>query len=248
MTTSVTYIGGPTVLLEWAGLRIVTDPTFDPPQTYVAPGSTDLVKTRGPAIARTDLGDVDLVLLSHHQHKDNLDWEGLELIAFTPLTLSTLEAADDLWGGGVVGYDDWEAHELGERRITVVPAQHRPPGGAEVPVCGFVLEAPGEPTVYVSGDNRSLGLVEQIASNFPDIAIAVLHAGAARVPSIDGQLTLTSPDAAEAARLLGTPVVVGVHCEDWQHFSESREDLEAAFATAGISLAATPRGERVELA
>lgn len=247
MTTAVTYIGGPTVLLEWAGLKIVTDPTFDPPQTYASTVGADLTKTRGPAIARTDLGDVDLVLLSHHQHKDNLDWEGLELVAFTPLTLSTREAADELWGGGVVGYDDWEAHQIGDRRITVVPAQHRPPGAGDVAVCGFVLEAPDEPTVYVSGDNRSLGLVEQIASNFPDIRIAVLNVGAARVPQIDGQLTLTSPDAVEAARLLGVQTVVGVHCEDWAHFSESRADLEAAFESTPGLLVDLPRGERVEL-
>jgi hypothetical protein len=40
--------------------------------------------------------------------------------------------------------------------------------------------------------------------------------------------------------------VVGLHTEDWQHFSESRADLEAAFAGTGL-LVATPRGVRVEL-
>jgi L-ascorbate metabolism protein UlaG (beta-lactamase superfamily) len=27
----ITYIGGPTALLEFGGLRLLTDPTFDPP-------------------------------------------------------------------------------------------------------------------------------------------------------------------------------------------------------------------------
>ncbi|TPW75664.1 MBL fold metallo-hydrolase [Schumannella soli] len=250
-TTAVTYIGGPTVLLEWAGLRIVTDPTFDPPQTYVGDaGTATLVKTHGPGLTRAEVGVVDLVLLSHHAHKDNLDWEGLELIASGPLTISTRAAASDLWGGSVVGYDDWEKHQLGDVTVTIVPAQHRPGAAEQVPVVGFVLQKAGEPTVYVSGDNLSLGLVKQISENFPDIRLAVLNAGAARVPSVDGNLTLTSADAAEAAGLLGADAVVGVHCEDWQHFSESRADLEAAFASAGRAelLAATPRGERIELA
>jgi len=26
----LTYIGGPTALLEWGGLRLLSDPTFDP--------------------------------------------------------------------------------------------------------------------------------------------------------------------------------------------------------------------------
>ena len=61
--TTITYIGGPTALLEYAGLRFVTDPTFDPPQTYAEPGSTTLVKTAGPGIPRSELGRVDAVLL-----------------------------------------------------------------------------------------------------------------------------------------------------------------------------------------
>ena len=250
-TTAVTYVGGPTAILEWAGLRIVTDPTFDAPQTYESPEESTLIKTAGPGVSRADVGPVDLVLLSHHGHKDNLDWEGLELVATGPLTLSTQLAASDLWGGSVLGFDDWEQHSVGGATVTIVPALHGPPGSLPFvgPVVGFVLEKEGEPTVYVSGDNASLPLVEQIAGRFPSIDIALLFSGAARVPGLDAALTLTSVDAASAARLLGNPRVVALHVEDWEHFSESRADLEAAFSTAGLSasLVPTPRGERVEL-
>ena len=250
-TTAVTYLGGPTALLEWGGLRIITDPTFDAPQVYDDPDESTLTKTVGPAIPRADVGPVDLVLLSHHGHKDNLDWEGLELIAQGPLTLSTQLAASELWGGSVLGFDDWEQHGIGDVTVTIVPALHGPPGSLPFvgPVVGFVLEKSGEPTVYVSGDNASLSLVEQIAGRFPAIDIALLFAGAARVPGLDAALTLTSADAARAAALLGASRVVGLHVEDWTHFSENRADLEAAFAQAGIGdrLVRTPRGERVEL-
>lgn len=246
--TAITYIGGPTALIEYAGLRIVTDPTFDPPQRYRERGESPLVKTRGPAISRADVQPVDLVLLSHHLHKDNLDWEGLELIAQGPLTLSTRPAADHLWGGRVHGFDDWESHEVSGVTITIVPALHGPPGSESRvgKVVGFVLEAEGEPTVYVSGDNASIPLVAQIAHRFPAIDIAVLFAGAARVPGVEATLTMTSADAVTAAHLLGATRVVGLHTEDWEHFSQSRAELEAAFASAGL-LVATPRGERVEL-
>jgi L-ascorbate metabolism protein UlaG (beta-lactamase superfamily) len=250
-TTAVTYLGGPTALLEWAELRIITDPTFDPPQTYSSPEESTLVKTAGPGLSRDAVGPVDLVLLSHHGHKDNLDWEGLELIAQGPLTLSTHEAASELWGGSVIGFDDWEQQRIDDVTVTIVPALHGPPGSLAFTgtVVGFVLEKAGEPTVYVSGDNASLALVDQIASRFPQIDIALLFAGAARVPGLDAALTLTSSDAAAAAALLGNPRVVALHVEDWEHFSENRTDLESAFAASGLSglLVATPRGERVEL-
>ena len=247
-TTTLTWIGGPTALIEYAGLRIVTDPTFDPPQSYSDPDETTLVKTAGPGIQRADLGHVDLVLLSHHGHKDNLDWEGMELLATGVTTISTPQAASDLFGARVLGFDDWETFELGDLTITIVPALHGPPGSEPLvgPVVGFVLEAPGSPRVYVSGDNASLPLVEQIADRFGEFDIAVLFAGAARVPDIDAALTLTSTDALAAARLLGASTVVGLHTSDWEHFSESQSQLEAAFDGAGL-LVTTPRGERVEL-
>jgi L-ascorbate metabolism protein UlaG (beta-lactamase superfamily) len=245
--TVITYVGGPTAILDYAGLRIVTDPTFDPPGTYAEPGSTTLVKTTGPAIERTALGSVDLVLLSHHEHRDNLDYEGLELLAQGVLTLSTMKAATDLFGGAVEGLDSWEDYDVGPVRVTAVPALHGPVGSEKRvgPVTGFVLEASGEPTVYVSGDNASLPLVEQIAEHFPAIDLAILCAGAARVPGIDAPLTLTSTDAAAAARLLGASRVVGLHTEDWEHFSEDRAQLVAAFEP-GV-LVETPRGVPVEL-
>lgn len=247
-TTAITFIGGPTALLEYAGLRIVTDPTFDGPQVYEDPNETTLVKTAGPAIARQDLGAVDLVLLSHHGHKDNLDWEGLELIAQGIPTLSTRQAANDLFGGSVIGLDNWESYDFGVVTITAMPALHGPPGSEPLvgPVIGFMLEAAGEPTVYVSGDNASLPLVRQIADRFAPVDIALLFAGAARVEEIDADLTLNSTDAATAAESLGARLVVGLHTEDWTHFSHTREQLEAAFDGTGV-LALTPRGVRVEL-
>jgi L-ascorbate metabolism protein UlaG (beta-lactamase superfamily) len=247
-TTTITYIGGPTALLRYAGLTIVTDPTFDPPQTYAEPGSTTLVKTHGPAIGRTELPPIDLVLLSHHSHKDNLDYEGLELLATGIPTLSTPDAANELFGGGLQGLDSWESTVIGDVTVTAVPALHGPPGSERFVghVTGFVLEADGEPSVYVSGDNASIPLVKQIAERFPEIDIAVLFAGAARTKSVDGPLTLTSTDAADAASILGASRVVGLHTEHWQHFSETRADLEAAFADSNV-LVETPPGVAVGL-
>ena len=247
-TTAITFIGGPTALLEYAGLRIVTDPTFDAPQVYEDPDETTLVKTAGPAIAREDLGVVDLVLLSHHGHKDNLDWEGLELIAQGIPTLSTRQAADDLFGGSVIGLDNWESYDFAGVTITAMPALHGPPGSEPMvgPVIGFMLEAPDQPTIYVSGDNASLPLVQQIADRFAPVDIALLFAGAARVDDIDADLTLNSMDAARAAKSLGARIVVGLHTDDWTHFSHTRTELEAAFEGTGV-LAHTPRGVRVEL-
>jgi len=245
--TTFTYLGGPSGVLEYAGLRFLIDPTFDDPQTYADPGSTPLVKTRGPALGPAAVGRIDVVLASHHEHPDNLDIAGREFAMASPLVLSTPEAAADL-GSPVVGLEPWQQHRTGPVTVTGMPALHGPPGSLEWvgPVVGYLLEAEGHPSIYVSGDNASLDPVREIAARHAPIDIAVLFAGAARVPAIDAPLTLTSADAVEAARILGVTQVVGVHTEDWEHFSETRADLEAAFAGTGLLLE-TPRGSTVPL-
>jgi L-ascorbate metabolism protein UlaG (beta-lactamase superfamily) len=70
----ITHIGGPTVLIEVGGWRLLTDPTFDPPgRDYRFGWGTGSRKLAGPAIAAADLGPIDAVLLSHDHHDDNLD-------------------------------------------------------------------------------------------------------------------------------------------------------------------------------
>jgi L-ascorbate metabolism protein UlaG (beta-lactamase superfamily) len=71
---AVMVVGGPTAVLDLGGLRIVTDPTFDPPGPHGY-----LTKTAGPAVADDQLGRVDLVLVSHDNHADNLDDGGRAL-------------------------------------------------------------------------------------------------------------------------------------------------------------------------
>lgn len=53
----LTHIGGPTVLIETDGWRILTDPTFDDPgRKYKFGWGTSSVKVAGPAIAPSESG------------------------------------------------------------------------------------------------------------------------------------------------------------------------------------------------
>jgi hypothetical protein len=106
------HIGGPTALLEIGGVRLLTDPTFDPPGEYPI-GSRVLTKLTPPAIGLDELGGaVDCVLLSHDRHPDNLDRLGRECVLSAPLALSTASAADRL-GPPVRALANWEVVDCG---------------------------------------------------------------------------------------------------------------------------------------
>src|SRR4051794_24535882 len=97
-TLRLTYVGGPTALLEIAGLRFLTDPTFDPAGGEYPSGPATLRKLAGPALATAALGQVDYVLLSHDHHFDNLDRAGRNLLPSAKAVLTTEEGAGRLGG------------------------------------------------------------------------------------------------------------------------------------------------------
>ncbi|GAA4478347.1 MBL fold metallo-hydrolase [Microbacterium panaciterrae] len=232
-TVTLTLVGGPTVVLDYAGVRLLTDPTFDAPRTYA--GGIPLHKLTGPALLPDEIGDVDAVLLSHDQHPDNLDESGRAFLPRAGVVLSTPEAAARV--EGVTGLAPWQTHRLGQVEVTAVPALHGPEGAEALSgtVTGFVLTSPGQPVVYVSGDNASVGLVAEIAGRIGRIDIAVLFAGAANVGRFgDADLTLNARTAVEATRVLGDAVIVPVHAEGWHHFTETRDRLVREFGYAEL--------------
>jgi L-ascorbate metabolism protein UlaG (beta-lactamase superfamily) len=252
-TLTLVPLGGPTVLIEAAGLRLLVDPTFDPPGTYPI-GQRALVKTQPSSSDPDSLGLIDYVLLSHDQHPDNLDTLGRAVVARTP-TLTTVAAADRL-GPTAIAMPIWTSRTItgptgSEIVVTAVPAQHGPSGTEHLtgPVIGFVLQGDDLPTVYVSGDNASLAVVRAVRARWV-VDVAVIFAGAARTPLVGGHLTLTSAEAVSATRLLGRPRVLAVHTDGWGHFTESYAVLAEEFANAGLAgllLPAEP-GSVVELA
>jgi L-ascorbate metabolism protein UlaG (beta-lactamase superfamily) len=248
-----TLVGGPTAVFEHASLRWMTDPAFSPPGDY-----DYLTKLTGPAVEPDAVGDIDVVLLSHDHHPDNLDPDGRAFLPRAGRVLTTAAGADRL-GGNAIGLEPWssvdvETHGGGAAvTVTAVPAQHGPDGTDHItgPVIGFVLSAPGADTVYVSGDNASLDVVRQIAERAGPIDMAVLFAGAVQLAQrFDGAyLTLSSDRAAEAAKILGARLVVPVHFEGWKHFTQGADALRAAFAGNQVSgvLRMPERGETLTL-
>jgi L-ascorbate metabolism protein UlaG (beta-lactamase superfamily) len=248
-----TLVGGPTAVFEHAGLRWITDPAFS------SPGDFDhLTKLTGPALEPDAVGDIDVVLLSHDHHADNLDPGGREFLPRAGRVLTTAAGAERL-GGNAIGLEAWSSVEVeapgGGPAVTVtaVPAQHGPDGTDHItgPVIGFVLSAPGTDSVYVSGDNASLDVVRRVAERAGPIDVAVLFAGAVQIAQrFDGAyLTLSSDRAAEAAKILGARLVVPVHFEGWQHFTQGADALRAAFAGNQVTevLRMPERGETLTL-
>jgi L-ascorbate metabolism protein UlaG (beta-lactamase superfamily) len=241
--------------VEWRGLRLLIDPTFDPAGTrFEFPGYA-LVKTQGPALPAGELGPLDAVLVSHDHHKDNFDDGGRAVAETAPRVLTTADGAERL-GGNATGLSPWEQTELHATNgdtlmVTATPARHGPAGGDRGPVIGFGLAFSDTPddVFYISGDTVWYEGVGEVAERFP-VKVAALNLGAAKVaPAGDSPVTFTAAGALEAARAMPEATIVPLHFEGWEHFSESRKDVEKVFGEAGLSerLAWPPPGAALAL-
>jgi L-ascorbate metabolism protein UlaG (beta-lactamase superfamily) len=237
----VTHIGGPTALIEVAGWRILTDPTFDPPgRRYSFGWGTGSRKRTGPARQPDELGPVDAVLLSHEHHADNLDDRGRALLADVPVVVTTRTGARHL-GGSARGLRPWDETVLDgpdRRRITVTatPCRHGPPLSRPVagPVIGFALRWDDQEhgVFWITGDTVLYRGVREVPRRMT-VDTVLLHLGAVRFP-LTGRLhySLTADEAVALCTLVQPRTIIPVHYEGWQHFTQGRDAVEQAFATA----------------
>lgn len=171
---AITYVGGPTVTLLIAGVTFITDPTFDAAGKEYHRGPVTLKKLSDPAMQAQALGKVDVALVSHDEHPDNLDDAGRTFLADIPRVMTTTGGAQRL-GNGALGLEPWQSITIPTAtgvtlRVTATPARHGPVGVEPITgiVIGFVISVieTGEDLVYVTGDTVWYEGTAEVAHRF----------------------------------------------------------------------------------
>jgi L-ascorbate metabolism protein UlaG (beta-lactamase superfamily) len=237
----ITHIGGPTVLVEVDGWRILTDPTFDAPgRTYHFGYGSASTKVNGPAIDASAVGPLDAILLTHDHHADNLDDAGRTLLPGAGVVVTTTSGAGRL-GGAARGLSPWETTVLeapGKPAITITatPCRHGPPFSHPIvgDVVGFALSWDGlrHGALWFSGDTVLYDGVRAVGERI-DVGVAFLHMGEARF-GITGPVryTMSAHGAIELCEAVLPALAIPVHYEGWSHFREGRAAIEQALADA----------------
>jgi L-ascorbate metabolism protein UlaG (beta-lactamase superfamily) len=229
---NVTYLGGPTIILEIGGLRLMTDPTLDPAgEQFMINDKPAYHKTEGPAT--TEIGKIDVVLLSHDQHGDNLDHAGRDLLKQVDKILTTKIGAERL-GGNTIGLAPWESITLNDEVvITGTPARHGPAGSEKLTgdVTGFIVTAAGI-QIYITGDTVFYDGVKEVAEKFKPQYVFIF-AGAAK-PRGPFNVTMGTNDAIDTAFAFPDATIIPVHFEGWSHYTETGEMLQQSFNALSI--------------
>ena len=252
---ALTHLGGPTTLIEIDGWRILTDPTFDAPgRRYTFGWGTSSVKVAGPAQPPEVVAPVDVVLLSHDQHADNLDDAGRALLGRAGTVITTVPAARRLALPNTRGLADWESTTVevpgrAPLTVTATPARHGPKFSRPIAgkVNGFALHRHGEDTaaLWMSGDTVLYDGLREVAQRIP-VDVALLHLGGVRFGFTGPvRFTMTAREGAELIRLLRPRVTVPVHYAGWTHFRDPETAARQILSDSDIRWL-TP-GERTEV-
>lgn len=238
----VTRIGGPTIFVELDGWRILIDPTFDPPgHRYPFALGTSSVKTRGPSLQPDALGPIDVILVSHDHHADNMDTAGRAMLPMATHVVTTRSGAKRLGLPNVQGLhaeDSTLLHSAGREplRVNATTARHGPPlsRGIVGDVIGFRIrrQSHHRDDLWVTGDTVLTRKLRASARSML-VDVAIINAGGVGFGATGPiRYTMTGADTVKLVGDLQPVVAIPAHYDGWSHFLDGEAGMRHAIRDA----------------
>lgn len=227
-----------TLLLEYNGQKILVDPMLDDASARPAienspnPRNNPLVGL--PMPANEVIAGVTAVFVTH-THSDHWDSTAANLLSksipffgqpedeakFRSQGFENVQAIRDpiLWKGIEI------ARTAGQHGTGDI-------GKAMAPVSGFLLQAAGQPTLYIAGDTLWCDEVEHnLDKSRP--SVVVVNTGAAQFLEGD-PITMTADDVIKTCQAAPESQIVAVHMEAINHCLLTRADLAFQLEAARV--------------
>jgi L-ascorbate metabolism protein UlaG (beta-lactamase superfamily) len=197
---TITRLGHASVLLDFNGFRILTDPWFSEKRGYY----------RGEplGIKLVNIGYLDAVIVSHG-HYDHYDIEAFKNYpdknVFFIVKRGIADKARDAGFTNVVEMDAWESTKHGPITITAAPAKHK------IPEVTYILQS-AETTVFFGADTLFIPELRTVAQRFPCIDVALLPINGLTIrPLFNRQVVMSAQEAADACALFNPRFAIPIH-------------------------------------
>jgi L-ascorbate metabolism protein UlaG (beta-lactamase superfamily) len=227
---AVTVINHATVLIQFAGVNVLTDPMYSKrasPVSWAGPK-----RVRDPGVAFESLPRIDVVVLSHN-HYDHMDLPTLRRLRdrWDPLIVVGLGNARYLAGQGLertTELDWWQSMEVAPSvRLTFVPAQHWSGRGfgdrRRMLWGGHWFDAPAG-RVYFAGDSGYPAQFREIRRRLGQPDIALLPIGAYEPRWFMAPQHINPEEAVRTHLDLGARMSIAMHFATFHQLSDEPID------------------------
>jgi L-ascorbate metabolism protein UlaG (beta-lactamase superfamily) len=201
VTTTVRRVVHASVLIDFDGARVLTDPWFSE-----RPGYRHGEPSAIPSAA--DLPELAGIVISHG-HYDHCDLPALAGYPDKAVPFAVVRGlADRVRAAGftnVVELDPWQSTELGPVKVTAAPAQHG------VPEVTFLLHGAGT-SVFFGADTLRIAELDEVSRRCPDLDLALLPINGLRIrPALNKKVVMDAEEAAELTGVLRPRLAVPIH-------------------------------------
>jgi L-ascorbate metabolism protein UlaG (beta-lactamase superfamily) len=232
-TMNYTLLRHATAILEYHNRTFLIDPVLGAPSQ---PGDTADPRQPLTPLPENAWDEINRAgaLLASHLHFDHLDATASKIL---PKSLPVLAQPEDVANLRDQGFEFVTgvatSTTIGEITLLRTVARHGHGKAAEVfaPASGYLLRAPGEPTLYIVGDSVWCEEVEEtIRIHEPDVIL--LNGGAAHARGM-GPITMDVDDLLRVRKASDAEIIV-VHLDAFAHMTQSREFIDHALKDAGM--------------
>src|SRR2546430_5177959 len=188
---TITRIAHATVLIDFDGHAILTDPWFSQRFTYY--------QGEPFGISLEALPHLDGVVVSHG-HYDHYDMQAFQAYPDKQVPMAVkrgiVQTARKVGFTNVIEMDAWETASFGPITVTAAPGKHG------VPEITYMLQAQSY-TVYFGGDTLLIPELSELPLRFPQIDVALLAINGLQIrPLGNRKMVMNAQDAAELCRII----------------------------------------------
>lgn len=229
----IQQIRNATIRIECAGKHFLVDPWFQKKGTGMIAPSPDPEKAKIPS-PTTELPfpveqimeRIDAIIVTHI-HPDHFDPETAAMLDKSiPAFTANEETKSQIEGFGytsVTVLKDEGTNFDGVILIRTEAMHGESPDHAAGPVCGIILQAAGEPVLYVAGDTVYYKGVERALEQYrPDVV--VLNACGAELMGL-GRLIMGAEDVLKVCEAAPDAAIIASHMDTVNHATVSRTGL-----------------------
>ena len=229
-TLQVTWIGHATVLIQYRGVNILTDPMFSDrasPLSFLGPK-----RYNKPAVKLEDLPPIDYAIISH-SHYDHLDRKTVKQIGsrtqwLVPLGLREWFIRAGVNKENIMEFDWWDEKEFRNATVTATPAQHWSSRSLwdrnKTLWVSWMLQI-DDKTIWYSGDTGyNPYQFKEIGRKFKMIDLALISIGAYEPRWFMKDMHINPEEAVEIHQEIASRYSIGVQWGTFQLTSEPIDD------------------------